>query len=197
MIKSFITTIAAVLCLLFTVGSVNSAKLNQPAPNFTFTDIRDKECKLSGYRGKVVLIVWSSVKTREDNRKFMKAIYKKYPDEDLSGKGALVYINVFDLTDKPFYASMSFVKKRMVKDITKGEKKGTHRHLFLPDYDGKFRKLYHHSKKRYVHFYVIDKEGLIKYHYSGELAKKEKDKAKSFQKAIDNAGELVIQLQKE
>ena len=100
------------------------------------------------------------------------------------------------MTDKPFYASMSFVKKRMVNDITKGEKKGTHRHLFLPDYDGKFRKLYKHPKKRYVHFYVIDKKGLIRYHYSGELVQKDKDKVKSFQKAVDEASELVIQLQK-
>jgi len=196
MTRILITTTTVALCLLLTLSSVNSVELNQPAPDFTFTDIRDKKHKLSDYQGKVVLVIWSSVKTREDNKKFNEAIYKKYPDEDISGKGDLVYINVFDLTDKPFYATMSFVKKRMVNDITKRERQGTHRHLFLPDYGGKFRNLYKHPKKRYVHFYVIDKKGLIKYHYSGELAQREKDKVKSFQRAVDKAGEFVMQLQK-
>jgi peroxiredoxin len=184
MIRNIVITITAALCLLVAVSHVNSLELNEPAPDFTLTDINDKEHKLSDYQGKVILIVWSSIETKDDNHKFKESIYKKYPGKELSGKGTLVYINVFDPTDKPFYAPMSLVKREMKKEVIKREKEGTHRHLFLPDFKGEFRKLYNHPKKRNVHLYIIDARGLIKYHYSGEFSQKE----------VDKLNEIVMQL---
>ncbi len=181
MIRSIIT---AALCLLVTISSVNSEEINKPAPDFALPDINNKEHKLSDYQDKVVLIVWSSIKTKDDNKKFKEAFYKKYPDEDFSGKGNLVYISIFDFTDKPFYAPMSLMKK-MIKDaVAKSIKEGTHKHLFLTDFEGKFRKLYNHPKERNVHLYIVDKKGLIKYHYSGGFSPE----------AVDKANEIISQL---
>jgi len=120
MIGSFITTITAVSCLLVILSSVNSVELNKPAPDFTLTDINDKEHKLSDYRDKVILIAWSSIKTKDDNKKFTEDIYIKFTDEDFSGKGTLVYISVFDFVDKPFYVPMSLIKKRIRNRWPKG-----------------------------------------------------------------------------
>jgi peroxiredoxin len=186
MMRNIVIAITAALCLLGAVSPANSLELNEPAPNFTLTDINDKEHKLSDYHGKVILIVWSSIETKDDNHKFKESIYKKYPSKDLSGKGTLVYINVFDPTDKPFYAPMSLVKREMKKEVIKRKKEGTHRHLFLPDYKGEFKKLYNHPKEKHIHLYVIDEKGLIKYHYSSEFSQKE----------VDKAGEIITQLLK-
>lgn len=129
------------------------AEVGKPAPDFTLKDIEGKEHKLSDYKGKVVVLEWTShhcpfVVRHQKEQQTMQKTYAEFKDQ------GVVWLAI-DSTRSDFQGGYTNEK------ISGWVKDAEVTYPILRDEDGAVGKLY--GAKTTPHMFVIDKEGKIVY----------------------------------
>lgn len=150
--KHFLFAFLAVL--FFATPAHAAAKVGEPAPAFTATDINGKTVNLSDYLGKVVVLEWTSPECpfvhkfydKGDMPKFQKAAAEKgavWLSIDSSAEGKAGYLD------------------GAAANIWYIEEKGAAPTAFLIDKTGEIGKAY--DAQTTPHMFVIDREGKLAY----------------------------------
>lgn len=129
------------------------ASLDQPAPDFTLTDIAGKKHALSDYKGKYVVLEWNNwdcpFVRKHYNSKNMQGLQKRYQEKDV------VWLTICSSAPgKQGYYEAGDHQKRL-------EKNHSNATAYLTDTDGRVGRLY--GAKTTPHMFVIDPDGVLIY----------------------------------
>lgn len=140
--------------LLFATPAHAAAKVGEPAPAFTATDSNGKTVKLEDYKGKIVVLEWTSNEC--------PFVHKFYNGGDMprfqkaaAEKGAVWLTIDSSAEGKAGYLDGPAANKWYI------EEKGAAPTAFLIDKSGEIGKAY--DAQTTPHMYVIDKEGKLAY----------------------------------
>lgn len=141
------------LFLFAIIGSAQTAKLNEQAPNFKLIDSNGKEHSLSDFKGKIIVLEWINYECpfvkKHYNSKNMQAIQEKYTNADV------VWLAICSSAEsKQGNFSNDEINSRSKKHNAKFT-------AYLIDSNGKVGKMY--GAKTTPHMFVIDKDGKIVY----------------------------------
>lgn len=141
------------LFLFAIIGSAQTAKLNEQAPNFKLIDSNGKEHSLSDFKDKIIVLEWINYECpfvkKHYNSKNMQAIQEKYTNADV------VWLAICSSAEsKQGNFSNDEINSRSKKHNAKFT-------AYLIDSNGKVGKMY--GAKTTPHMFVIDKDGKIVY----------------------------------
>jgi peroxiredoxin len=141
------------LFLFAIIGSAQTAKLNEQAPNFKLIDSNGKEHSLSDFKGKIIVLEWINYECpfvkKHYNSKNMQAIQEKYTNADV------VWLAICSSAEsKQGNFSNDEINSRSKKHNAKFT-------AYLIDSNGKVGKMY--GAKTTPHMFVIDKDGKLVY----------------------------------
>ena len=142
-------TILAIVILALTsfasCGPANMPQIGDKAPAFTLESIEGENVSLSDYRGKTILIVFTSVNCKEceSQMPYLVAAYQ-------NAAGSLVVLDIYHMIYDP----------RLVKDYVTSKQFTTF--PSLPDPNNKVANAYGATRYPPTNF-VIDSSGTIKY----------------------------------
>ena len=154
--KLFIATTVSIIFLgmlaAFAEKQTKTAppKEGDTAPNWTLQDAEEKDHALKKLRGKVVFLIMSNQKLREETGKWTKAFQKDYQEQTK----VAAYI-IADLRSVPWFISKGFVRNQIKKDPPAVE--------VLLDWKGEVHKRYQTEKKKPT-LYLISQKGTIVFH---------------------------------
>ncbi len=130
-----------------------TAKLNEPAPNFTLKDSYDKEHSLSDFKDKIVVLEWINFECpfvkKHYNSNNMQMLQEKY-----SEKGIVWLAVCSSAKSKQGNFSNKEINERTKRNKAKYA-------AYLVDENGKVGKMY--GAKTTPHMYIIDKSGKLVY----------------------------------
>jgi len=134
-------------------GEMQTAALNEPAPDFTLTDANGKTHSLSDFAGKYVVLEWINfdcpfVKAQYNSGN-MPALQQKYTAE-----GAIWLSICSSAPDKQGHFSGSALTKRIADE-------NSHATAYLVDSDGAVGRMY--KAKTTPHMFVINPKGVLVY----------------------------------
>ena len=143
----------AVMMLSIAHAGFSGVETNQPAPEFSLTDIQKQSHSLSDYKGKYVVLEWNNpdcpfVKKHYDSHNMQK-LQEKFTKEDV----IWLSINSSAEGNQGHYAPAE------IQTIL--EKSGAHPSAYLLDLDGKVGKMY--GAQTTPHMYVINPQGVLIY----------------------------------
>ena len=129
---------------------LKTAKLGKKAPNFTLTDTQGEERSLADYKGKIVILEWINPDcpfvVNCYKSKSMQNAYEKAKELDKSVSWLAINTTNYSTPEQNNY----WIKKYSLK------------YPILLDPDGRVGKLY--DARRTPHMFVIDKQGILRYH---------------------------------
>ncbi len=165
--------------MAFAEPEVKKAKLGKKAPEFTLLDTSGQERSLSDYKGKTVVLEWFNLGCPFVQRcyesKAMQDAYMKSKQWD-KGIAWLAVNSTYTTTAEQNDAWMKSYKLK---------------YPILLDTDGKVARLY--DARRTPHMFVIDKEGILRYHGAiddNRLASKSADEVTNF---VVNAVQQLVE----
>jgi peroxiredoxin len=147
-----------VALLLGMMGILDSAaspspQIGQPAPDFTAVDSQGNSIKLSGYRGKTVVLEWSNADCPYTRKHYSSGNMQK--TQDLAQKNGVVWLTV--ISSAP--GKQGFVNGAAADALTQSRK--AEPSAVLLDPTGTVARLY--EAKTTPHMFVIDKNGALQY----------------------------------
>lgn len=130
-----------------------TAKLNEPAPNFTLKDSNGKEHSLNDFKDKIVVLEWINFECpfvkKHYNSNNMQMLQEKY------GEKGIVWLAICS-------SAKSKQGNFSNKEINKRTKSNKAKYAaYLVDEDGKVGKMY--GAKTTPHMYIIDMNGKLVY----------------------------------
>lgn len=133
-----------------TTPPAQSMMVGKPAPEFVAKDLDGREHKLSGKKGKIVVLEWLSsnctyCKTHLKDKKTMQNTFKEFKDKDVIWLG--VASNASEVAN--------------TEDLKKFAKDMDVNYPILVDTDGRIAQAF--NARTTPHMFVIDKGGLIAY----------------------------------
>lgn len=147
--KTFLLLFILISGLLYS----QTAKLNEPAPNFTLKDSYDKKHSLSDFKGKIVVLEWINFECpfvkKHYNSNNMQMLQEKY------GEKGVVWLAVCSSAK----SKQGNFSNKEINERTKTNK--AKYAAYLVDEDGKVGKMY--GAKTTPHMYIIDKSGKLVY----------------------------------
>lgn len=127
--------------------AAKTAKVGEPAPAFTLTDTAGEEHDLADYKGKTVVLEWTSQSCPYVERHYAaETMAKTY---DAVGTDDVVWLTIDSTHDRP------------AEDLKTWKKEEGFDYPVLADKDGEVGKMY--QAKTTPHMYVIDAEGVLQY----------------------------------
>jgi peroxiredoxin len=127
--------------------AAETAKVGAPAPDFTLADTTGKEHSLSDFKGKTVVLEWTSQSCPYVERHYeAKTMSNTY---DAVGKDEVVWLTIDSTHNRP------------AEELKTWKKEEGFDYPVLADKSGEVGKLY--GAKTTPHMYVIDKEGVLQY----------------------------------
>lgn len=144
---------AAILASTVCGAAFAAAKVGQPAPDFSLTDVNGKAVKLADFKGKHVVLEW--------HNPACPFVVKHYDTSNMQGLQ-----NKYDAKDTVWLSVNSTAKSHqdfMTDDKLKGymtEKKAAP-DAYVTDADGKVGQMY--GAKTTPHMYVINPAGMVVY----------------------------------
>jgi len=178
----------AVLVIMLSPMSAHAISMNEPAPDFTLTDVDGAEYSLSDFAGKFVVLEWVNydcpfVRKHYDSGN-MQGLQEKYE------QNGVVWLSINSSAEgKQGYFPNEELKERIKKENAKPA-------AYLVDTDGSVGRLY--EAKTTPHMYVINPEGKLIYQGAiddtpstnpGDIETSENYIRSCFQKALN--GEAV------
>jgi peroxiredoxin len=145
------------------------AKLGQPVPGFTLVDAAGVKRSLSDYKGKLVILEWINPQCPFVQGCYKtKAMQRAYEKVKALDKGvAWLAINTTWSTSQE--ENQLWIRRYELK------------YPILLDFDGDVARLY--DARKTPHMYVIDKEGILRYHGAiddNKFLSKSQDKATNY-----------------
>lgn len=127
-----------------------TAKLGEPAPDFTLTDANGKKHKLSDYKGKVIVLEWTNhtcpfVQRHQGKERTMQKTFASFKDKPVAWLAV---------------DSSHFCEDK-IDGVRAWAKKNDLPYPVLLDADGKVGHMY--GAKTTPHMFVIDKKGVLAY----------------------------------
>lgn len=153
MIKSVLVLVVAAIAAATAPLAQAAAKLGQPAPDFTLTDISGDSHQLSGYKGKTVVLEWVN-----SGCPFVQKHYES---------GNLPKLQRTATTDGVIWLTINSGRAGAQGDLDGGtatswlKKHDAAPTAYLRDQDGKVGRLY--GAKTTPHMYVISGDGTLVY----------------------------------
>ncbi|HIE16661.1 MAG TPA: peroxiredoxin family protein [Dehalococcoidia bacterium] len=144
-----LVTIAVVIAIALTApacgGSATIPEVGDKAPGFTLTTINGDTLRLSDFRGKIVLLVFTSVNCKEceDQMPYLLEVYQR-------AQGELVVLNIYHI----------IYDARIIKDYVTEKQLTTF--PVLPDPENKTATAYGVTRFPPTNF-IIDTEGFVRY----------------------------------
>ena len=127
--------------------ATETAKVGEPAPDFTLADTTGKEHSLSDFKGKTVGLEWTNQACPYVERHYKAETMAK--THEAVGKDDVVWL------------SIDSTHSRDTKELKTWKEEQGFDYPVLADKDGKVGKMY--KAKTTPHMYVIDKEGVLQY----------------------------------
>jgi hypothetical protein len=151
--KTFIAAAAAVVLFANTSAQAATAIIGQPVPDFSATDVAGKTVKLSDYKGKIVVLEWTSKECPFVHKWYdggaMQGLQKKAADD------GVVWLSV----DSSAQGHAGYMDAKAAADWIKTTK--TVSADFLIDAKGDVGHLF--DARTTPDMYVIDKDGKLAY----------------------------------
>ena len=137
-------------------GSKTKVKVGDKVPNFTLEDAYEKRYELEKMKGKVIILIMGTRKTKENNNRWRQMLQQTFSKNNS--------IEIFTVADMriPFFISKSFVREKIKEKIKKGEIP-VH---FLLDWEQKVNKLLGADKDK-TDIFAIDPSGVLVNHQLG------------------------------
>lgn len=152
-IRFSLTAILLTLVLLPGLIRAKTPKVDQPAPNFTLSDIDGKRHSLTDFKGKFVVLEWVNYDCPFVRKHYgsgnMQSLQKMY-----TGKGVVWLSICSSAPEKQGYFENEEVKDRM-EDLEAAPTS------YLIDPDGIVGKLY--EAKTTPHMFIVNQEGVLIY----------------------------------
>lgn len=130
------------------------AQIGSPVPDFTLMDCGGKTVSLSDFKGKPVVLEWTSIECPFVRKHYGSGNMQKL-QKDAVAKGVIWLSICSSAPGKPGYATPADAA-RFCSD------NGSHATAYLLDGEGTVGKLF--GAKRTPEMYVIDKEGILVFH---------------------------------
>jgi alkyl hydroperoxide reductase subunit AhpC len=130
-----------------------SPQIGQPAPDFTAQDSQGNAVKLSGYRGKTVVLEWSNADCPFTRKHYSSGNMQN--TQDLAQRNGVVWLTV--ISSAP--GKQGFVNGPAADALTKSRK--AEPSAVLLDPTGTVARLY--AAKTTPHMFVVDKNGSLQY----------------------------------
>ena len=128
----------------------NKIRLGDKAPDFTLVDTKGIERSLSSYEGRIVVLEWINPQCPYvENCYKTKAMQKAYERAKELDKG-VVWLAINSTASTDAQRNQGWIDRFKLK------------YPILLDTDGNVARLY--DARRTPHMYVIDKEGVLRYH---------------------------------
>jgi peroxiredoxin len=131
-------------------GDDTAAKIGEPAPNFTLTDTNGQKRSLSEYAGKIVVLEWTSPECP-----VVQKCYKKQAIQETVAQ-------VKKLDKDAVWLAINSTKHTNNEQNAGWIRRYELNYPILLDVDGTVGHLY--DARRTPHMFVIDKEGVLRYH---------------------------------
>jgi peroxiredoxin len=129
---------------------IEKATLGEPAPDFTLLDTKGQKKTLSGYKGKLVVLEWINPSCPYVVKCYKtKAMQEAYEQVKALDKG-IVWLAINTTYNTSREENQVWIDKFELK------------YPILLDTDGEVGRLY--DARRTPHMFVIDKEGVLRYH---------------------------------
>jgi len=141
------------LAAVLAVSSHAAVKVGKDAPDFTLTDSKGKERRLSDFKGKIVVLEWYNRDCPYVKKHYGAGNMQRTQDA-VTSKGA-VWLTI----NSSAKGKQGHVDGKAFEALMKQDK-GAPSHLLL-DHDGTVGKLY--GAKTTPHMYVIDPAGKLRY----------------------------------
>lgn len=154
--RKFLSPLFILVALFLLIGiaaEAKTAKVDQPAPGFTLTDVDGNKHSLSDFTGKYVVLEWVNydcpfVMKHYDSGN-MPALQKEYTGKDV------VWLSICSSAPgKQGHFETAALKERMKKENASPT-------AYLIDEDGTVGKMY--EAKTTPHMYIINPEGVLLY----------------------------------
>jgi thioredoxin-related protein len=143
----------AIALILAIAPAAWAAKVGQPAPEFSATDVQGKAVKLSDYKGKYVVLEWVNPECpyvrRHYNSGNMPSLQKEFGEKDV----VWLTVNSTNQSSSEFKSPQEMAKWMA--------EKGAAPKATLIDRDSKVGKLY--DARTTPHMYVVDPQGKLIY----------------------------------
>lgn len=139
--------------LMFSASAVAAPAIGQPAPDFTATDSKGQQHKLSDYKGKVVVLEWTN-----HDCPYVKKHYSSSNMQNLQKQAkeeGVVWLSV--VSSAP--GEQGHVEGKQADALTAS--RGATPAAVLLDPQGALGKQY--DARTTPHMYVIDKQGVLRY----------------------------------
>lgn len=147
--KTFLVLFILISGLIYS----QTAKLNEPAPNFTLKDSNGKEHSLSDFKDKIVVLEWINFECpfvkKHYNSNNMQMLQEKY------GEKGIVWLAICSSAK----SKQGNFSNKEINERTKSNK--AKYAAYLVDEDGKVGKMY--GAKTTPHMYIIDMNGKLVY----------------------------------
>lgn len=173
MILKSLAAVAALLCagtlaaqpITSPPKPTGPAKIGQPAPAFTLTDIDGKKHNLADYKGKTVVLEWFNAGCPWSGRESPQSVHangrvKKLVAAAKKTQSNVVYLLIDSSADRP--------AEKVAEENKAARAKYGIKQPMLMDYDGKVGRQY--GARTTPHMFLIDGEGVLR--YSGAFGEK-------------------------
>jgi hypothetical protein len=152
-LKSLIALAAAFAALNVFAADNSGAKVGQPAPQFSTTDINGQAVKLEDFKGKIVVLEWVNPECP-----FVKRHYESGNMPALQKEATADGVVWLSINSGHKGAQGDFEPAQVKEWMRKHNNAAT---AYIRDSDGKIGKLY--GAKTTPHMYVINKDGVLVY----------------------------------
>ena len=152
-IKTMKQAIALWTVLGLATGAFGAAQVNQPAPDFTATDINGKAIKLSDFKGKIIVLESYNLDCPFCHNHFATGAMQELQNEVTSKGGVWLMVNSVN-PKNPSHRNPEAANKEWTAEKIKAT-------AWLDDSAGTIGKAY--GMRTTPHMFVIDKNGVLAY----------------------------------
>jgi alkyl hydroperoxide reductase subunit AhpC len=137
----------------------DNALLGSIAPSFKVKAGDNQELAFDDVKGKVVVLFYETKDTKEKNRKLKDELNKFYESQPEAVRKSIVRLAVINCKSVVFIGAWQTALRE------NSQKEGM---TIYGDWNGKMGRDYH-TKDKESNFIIIDKKGVIRYYYAGQV----------------------------